>query len=82
MLQKMKITTSDGQRGDLVILFELQRFGYPAGRSVAYAREIHFAYARVTFGKSNKPKAPENPKRCFGTNTSLCMLALTFGLSP
>ena len=31
---------------------------------------------------SPKPKAPENPKRCFGTNTSLCMLALTFGLSP
>ena len=52
------------------------------GRAVAYSRENHFAYARVTFGKSNKPKAPENPKRCFGTNTSLCMLALTFGPSP
>ena len=28
-----------------------------------------------------KPKAPENAKRCFGTNTSLCMLALAFRLS-
>ena len=31
---------------------------------------------------SPKPKAPENLKRCFGTNTSLCMLALTFVQSP